>query len=93
MRSWRNTSRRDPAETSVGLQLQLLSLSPENYYKAAAVIKEMSREDYKNPDHVIFIKLAELLMTLLKTQSSTRLRPQKQRDQYPQDGRQCDLPR
>jgi len=43
-----------------------LSLSPENYYKAAAVIKEMSREDYKNPDHVIFIKLAELLMTLLK---------------------------
>lgn len=43
-----------------------LSLSTENYYKAANVIREMSKENYHEPDNSIFIKLAELFMILLR---------------------------
>lgn len=43
-----------------------ISLSTEHYYKAATIIKDMSKEDYDNPDNIIFLRLAELFMVLLK---------------------------
>lgn len=47
-------------------QYDCISLSVENYFQAASVIKEMSKESYDNPDNQIFVKLAELFMILLK---------------------------
>lgn len=41
-----------------------VSLSSENYYRAAGVIREMSREDCGLPDNLVFVKLAELFMVL-----------------------------
>ena len=43
-----------------------LSLTTENYYKAAGIVREMNKEQYGNPDNLIFIRLSELFMILLK---------------------------
>lgn len=43
-----------------------ISLSTENYYKAAGIIRGMNKEAYADPDNCIFIKLAELFLILLK---------------------------
>lgn len=43
-----------------------LSLTTENYYKAAGIIREMNKENYDNPDNLIFVRLSELFMILLK---------------------------
>lgn len=43
-----------------------ISLSTENYFWAANIIREMKKEDYTNPDNTIFIRLAELFIILLK---------------------------
>lgn len=43
---------------------EFLSLSTENYYRAAAVIRQMNKDDYQTPDSLVFAKLAELLMIL-----------------------------
>lgn len=43
-----------------------ISLSSENYYKISSIVKEMTKEEYDNPDNTIFIKLAELLTILHK---------------------------
>ena len=47
-------------------QYGCISLSTENYYQAASVIREMNKESYDNPDNLIFVKLSEFFMILLK---------------------------
>lgn len=44
-----------------------ISLSSENYYRVATIIKEMSKENDKDPDNAIFAKLAELFLIFITT--------------------------
>lgn len=47
-------------------QYSCLSLSADNYYRAANMIREMNKEMISDPDNTIFIKLAELFLILLR---------------------------